>query len=114
MTPEGVRDGFWVDAHIRRNHGVADVWGMRESRKLASTAGAWAITPGAAYLACVETRPEARGKGYASALVRGLVARHAGKTCSLMCGAALIGFYAKLGFTPAPCRGYVWGNPEPV
>lgn len=104
-------EDFWVDANIRRNHGVAHIWGIREDGHLVSTAGAWAITETGAYIACVATLPQARGRGHATALLRLLVQRHARRTLSLMCAPQNTGFYTRLGFHALEDRAFVCENP---
>ncbi len=104
ILPPAARERLYVDLQIRRNHGCAEVYGIRDgnppvgSGRLLSTAGVWALTPGEAYIACVETRPEARRRGYAHALVRALATRFASRACTLICGEELCGFYEPLGF----------------
>lgn len=111
MQPEGVREGFWVDFHIRRNHGVSRVYGIWEGGVLAATAGAWAINAQTAYIACVETLPGYRHRGYATALVAHLCAGLPAHTLTLMCADETTGFYGRLGFAPTGQRCFICQNP---
>lgn len=114
MSPEGVREGFWVDFHIRRNHGYSRVYGVWEDGVLAATAGAYAVLENTAYIACVETLPSCRRKGYATALVARLCADLPGHAISLMCADDMAGFYARLGFAKTGQRGFIAQNPAAV
>ena len=111
MEPEGVREGFWVDFHIRRNHGYSRVYGVWEGDVLAATAGAYAVLDKTAYIACVETRPESRGKGYATALLAQLCADLPEHDISLLCRDELCGFYAPLGFAKTGQHGFICQTP---
>lgn len=102
MEPEGVREGFWVDFHIRRNHGYSKVGGVWKNRTLVSTAGAYALVGKQAYIACVETVPHWRHQGYASALVSWLCGALPSHNLALLCQGRLQGFYAKFGFEKTP------------
>jgi len=98
MQPENIRESFWVDSLIRRNHGVARIVGIRQNGVLQSTAGAYAITSHTAYIACVETRPNAQKQGYAQILLQHLCHTLAPRAITLSCTEALIPFYRQLGF----------------
>ena len=104
---ESAREGFLVDFMVRRNHGAAAVYGVWENAVLASTAGLYAIEPNEAYLACVETLPEHRRKGYASALVWQLCAGFGTRAMTLLCEEKQVDFYRRFGFVPTAMRGYV-------
>ena len=45
------------------------MYGLWQDGVLAATAGAYAVLENTAYIACVETLPSCRRKGYATALV---------------------------------------------
>ncbi|MDL2327087.1 GNAT family N-acetyltransferase [Ruminococcaceae bacterium OttesenSCG-928-A11] len=110
ITTPAIRDaadGFYADLCVRLNHGYAAVYGVREmpGGPLVSTAGAYCLTDGEAYLSGVETRPEHRGKGYAAALLAALCHRFCGaRRVSLLCRPALVPYYRKLGFAQSPAR----------
>lgn len=98
MLPEEVRESFEADNRVRRNRGFAAIRGIWGQGRLLSTAGAYGITAAEAYIACVETRPEARGRGLAGALVQSLCADYAGRTLALMCRREMAGYYERFGF----------------
>ncbi len=92
-------DGFYADLNTRRNHGLAAVYGLRTAQgTLAATAGVYALTPREGYIACVETHQDCRRKGYASLLLRQLIASFGERPLSLLCAPNLAGFYANFGF----------------
>lgn len=98
IMPSESRDGFYRDICARRNHGLAAIYGIWERGVLVSTAGVYALAKKEAYIACVETRPQARGKGYASILVHRLCEEYISKKKTLMCHKNLRDFYIPLGF----------------
>lgn len=98
IVPETARDGFYADVCTRRNHGYADVVGIRKQGILVSTAGAYCITPAQAYIACVETIPTERKQGYAKSLVAYLCERYKNKCITLLCEQNIVTYYEKLGF----------------
>lgn len=105
LTPPA-RDRLYSDLQTRRNHGRAAVWGIRGSGgRLEATAGAWALTDREAYIACVETRPDARGQGHARALMGALSRHFAHRALTLVCKAELRPFYEGLGFAVLDERG---------
>lgn len=106
IVPQTARDGFAGDLAVRRNHGFALVCGVRKQGRLVSTAGIYAKTGEEAYIACVETVPEARGNGYATALVRYLCVQGAEKKTTLMCRPELESFYKKLNFYTLGSHGF--------
>lgn len=114
MTPPAAREFFYADANARRNHGAAVVLGIREGDALAATAGAWAVTAREAYIACVETRAEAQGRGYATALLGLLCAQLGGRAMSLMCRSEMQPFYARFGFAAVPVLGCISIDPKRV
>lgn len=111
MQPEGLREGFWNDYNTRRNHGALLVLGIEQAGRLIATAGAYAVTPQACYIACVETLPQHRGKGYAGALMWQLLQRLPQRAHSLLCGDETTGFYTRFGFKNSGHRGIVCQNP---
>lgn len=112
MSPPAARDFFYADANARRNHGAAWVPGIWAGETLAATAGAWAVTGREVYVACVETRLEARGRGHARALLGQLCARYGAQPMSLLCRGEMLPFYAPFGFRPAPGLGLISLDPE--
>ena len=96
-------DSWYADVSHKTRHGLAQVWGVLENGVLNATAGIYHQNAGAAVIGSVATRPCARGRGFASALVLGLaaLAQSSGK-------AALIAaeneharsLYERLGFVP--------------
>lgn len=111
MQPEGVREGFWVDFHIRRNHGYSRVYGVWQDGVLAATAGAYAVLENAAYIACVETLPSCRHRGYATALLARLCADLPHRALSLMCADPMESFYGQWAFAKTGRRGFISQNP---
>lgn len=112
MTPMAARGFFYADANARRNHGGAEIWGMRRQGQLVATAGAWAIAAREAYIACVETLPQYRGEGMAGGMLGGLCERLGGRLAlSLLCLPALCPFYARWGFEPTGQRGIIGVDP---
>lgn len=112
------RDRLYTDLQLRRNHGRAAVWGIRfpcrgSGGQLAATAGAWALTDQEAYIACVETRPEARRRGHARALMEALSRHFADRALTLVCREDLRPFYERLGFEPVDERGVLAQPPAP-
>lgn len=104
LRPAALRDAFYVDYNIRRNHGCLAVYGIKQNGALVSTAGLYALTEQQGYLACVETRAEHRGRGLAGALLRLLCGRHGHRTLNLRCQQKLAGFYRPFGFVPSGHR----------
>ncbi len=107
ISPPAAREYFICDLQARRNHGMAMVYGIRKNGKTLATAGLWALTQNAGYLACVETRPAHRRRGYASSLVARLCADYSSRSLSLLCKAPLAGFYTPFGFTDTGLLGYI-------
>ncbi len=107
IQPPAARDFFYADLCARLNHGCAALVGLQAEGRLIATAGLWALTAQAGYLANVETRPECRRQGHAGALIRQLCATHGGRPLSLFCQAALLPFYARFGFAPTGQRGLI-------
>lgn len=112
MRPESARQAFYTDLNTRRNHRRALVCGVRENGRLVSTAGVYALAQGEAYIACVETVPPARGRGYATRLVQALAGTHRGQRRTLICERELQGFYEKMGFVPFGALGVIADAPE--
>lgn len=112
MRPESARQAFYADLNARRNHRRALVCGVREDGRLVSTAGVYAFAQGEAYIACVETVPPARGRGYATRLVQALAGAHRGQRRTLICERELQGFYEKMGFVPSGALGVIADAPE--
>lgn len=96
----GARDNFYSELCTKRSRGAAEVWAVRQGGALVATAGAYALSPGAAYLAAVETAAPLRGHGVGSWLVS-LLARHladGGRRVTLTCREDRLPFYRTLGF----------------
>lgn len=104
--PEAVRESFWVDFNVRRNHNAAAVYGLRREGRLVSTAGLYAIAQKQAYLACVETLPDYQGQGYAKNLIRALCHQYPDHQIYLLCQDSLQAFYQTLGFETREHRVY--------
>lgn len=114
LTP-AARERIYADMQIRRNHGCAEIYGIHApGGAFVSTAGAWAVTPFEAYIACVETHPAHRAKGYAHALMAALCRRFAGTTLTLICHEELCGFYEDMGFSVFDDRGVTAAAPAPL
>lgn len=110
LSEEFASESFWVDFHIRRNHGVCAVYGIWQAGRLVSTAGIWALTPNAGYIANIETLKEYRKRGYASALIKTLCVKFSHLTLSLMCEETMTSFYIKHGFDNISTKGYICRN----
>lgn len=98
LQPEEVRNGFFADNAARRNHGLAAFYGVQLGEGLLSTGGMYAITSVEAHLACLETLPGMRRRGYAGYLVRSLCEDYAAHRISLFCADNMAGFYTRFGF----------------
>ena len=112
IHPQAARDFFYADFCARRNHGAAVVYGLRPpgapaNSVLAATAGLWALAAHEGYIACVETRPEHQGQGYASELLRVLCEEFGHLPLSLMCQEKLRDFYSRFGFLETGHKGIV-------
>ncbi len=110
--PPEARDALYTDVNIRRNHGYALVYAIRENGRAVATAGAYAISQTEAYIACVETLPTARRKGYAARLVHALARRFCELDVTLICEEALVDFYKRLGFARTPAVGMIADAPR--
>lgn len=92
-------DKWYTDISHMLRHGIARIYrlgnGTCAIRMYASL--------GAAYLSYVCTKPELRGKGLASRLIRGICRLEAeeGNDTYILCGDNLRGFYERLGFLEA-------------
>lgn len=94
------QDDFYSELCTKRNHGMAQVYTLEADGKILSTAGAYALYDGQAYLACVKTRPDCRGRGLAGWLVIDTANRLArqGWQVVLLARPDRFSFYEKLGF----------------
>lgn len=97
------RDGFYSRTCTAINHGMALLWGLRDTGgHLAATMGADALFGGQAYLSLLCTRPHCRRQGLGSwlvlAMANALAAR--GWQCVFLSEAHNVDFYRKLGFVP--------------
>ena len=100
ISPSSVRDSYYSDLCAKRNYGLAGMWGIREEGTLVSVLTADGITLHEARITAVETRPQSRGRGYASALIKQFCSRHHEQTITLLCKPELFQFYHPLGFSP--------------
>ncbi len=102
-----VRDNFYAALCMKLARGAACVWAARQNGRMVATAGAYALSAEAAYLAAIETAEPLRGRGVGSWLVGALAARlaEAGRWVSLVCAEERAPFYARLGFAQ---EGTVW------
>lgn len=100
-TDFSAHDNFYSELCTKLNHGAAEIWAARRNGRMIATAGAYALCPGAAYLAGVETAPDLRGCGVGSYLTAALAARFAdsGRRVTLTCADNRLRFYERLGFT---------------
>ncbi|MDL2254529.1 GNAT family N-acetyltransferase [Ruminococcaceae bacterium OttesenSCG-928-I18] len=98
ITPQVARDFLYADLNARRNHGKACVYGIRKAGRLAATAGLWALSGAEGYVACVETRPDSRRQGYATALLQQLCKDFKNRTLCLICRGELVEYYGRFGF----------------
>lgn len=96
----GAQENFYSELCTKLNRGAAEIWAVRQDGRIIATAGAYALSPSAAYLAGVETAPELRGRGAGGWLVGTLAARFAesGRRVALTCAKSRLRFYERLGF----------------
>ena len=102
-------DVWYADVSHRLRHGVCRIAGVRERGKVVSCAMTVAETETAFMIGAVATHPDVRGRGYASAVVRSLVAsgQAAGKRVLISPkNEAARALYERLGF--AACG--TWGT----
>ena len=100
----GDPDGWYADTCARRTRGLAAVWTVEHKGIPAATAGLYSLrnAPFGGYLTAVETLPQYRGRGYASALVLALAEQFGRQLpLRLLCEPALEPFYRRAGFVPA-------------
>lgn len=89
---------FLADFCSKLNKGAAKLAAVADER-LDACASALFVGQKSVLLGAVATRPQARGKGYASEVVRALANRFEGKEVFLFCrNDSLLGFYEKIGF----------------
>ena len=96
-------DGFYVDVSHRMRHGWMQLRAVRQGETLLAAAVTVALCDGAAVIGAVATRPEARGRGYASACVTQLAQALTGQQRRVfLCpkNEYAAGLYASLGFAP--------------
>ena len=98
----GAWDNFYSELCSKLARGAAEVWAVRRDGKIVSTAGAYALSPDAAYLAAVETLEALRGQGIGGWLTGLLAADLAarGRRVALTCKEERLRFYGRLGFLP--------------
>lgn len=95
------RESYYAGQCARLNRGYAAIVGLEAGGRLASCAFIQGLPGGEAYLYAVQTQPEHRGKGCATALVDHLCRRQMGRV-SLLCKPGQAGWYQKLGFEAQP------------
>ncbi len=95
------RDDFYSELCTKRNHSKAVVWTLEQAGKIVSTAGAYALEAGQAYLACVETAEQIRGQGIGGWLVPYMAnaLSQQGWDVVLLAKEERVHFYNRLGFT---------------
>jgi predicted GNAT family acetyltransferase len=94
-----------------RAAGLGNFFGIRVEGSLVAMAGERLMLPGMCEISAVCTHPEHLGKGYAAALIRGLLRAHrtAGKRSFLQAAernTRAVGLYERLGFVRT--RGLIW------
>lgn len=102
--PPAAQDALYADICTRRNHGLAQIVGLRQGGRLVSTAGLYCITAWQATLAGVQTLPDMQGLGFARRVVRWLCAQQDTVPVLLLCQPHMCGFYEKLGFARLKAR----------
>ncbi len=86
---------WFADVNLRVRRKTAQIAVAVENGEIVATAGVLHQANGSRVIGAVATRPEHRGRGLASALVKNLCAH----TTYLLCQPALEPFYQRLGFT---------------
>lgn len=94
------QDDFYAELCTKRNHNKALVWTLEQEGKIISTAGAYALHAGQAYLACAETAAHLRGQGIGGWLIVTLSNQLSaqGWRVVLLAKQERVHFYHRLGF----------------
>lgn len=92
-------EAWYADICPRVNRALARVAAASAPEGFVSTAGLYSIGSTTAYLSGVYTRPEYRGRGYASTLISALAAQVQDKEITLICKPELRSYYEMLNFT---------------
>lgn len=97
------RDDFYSELCTKRNHNKAIVWTLEREGKIISTAGAYALQNGQAYLACAETVAQLRGQGIGGWLIASManMLSAQGWRVELLAKQERVHLYNRLGFTMA-------------
>ncbi len=92
-------DEWYVDINHNVRHGISTVYSVGN----ASTAAVMFTIDGISFVSAVATRPEMRGKGIGTKLIRyiGKKEKEARNECLLICKEELLPFYKAAGFTPS-------------
>ncbi len=70
LVQSSEKDGFYADTLTRRNHGFSELFGLYANGQLAATAGVYAKSTGALYLAGVAVAPAFQGMGLGKRLLK--------------------------------------------
>lgn len=94
----GNYDSWLADLCLRTRRGTAKSVCIAKHGNILSTASALFITDTAVLLGAVGTSPDARGMGFAGALVGSLAAEFSQKRVELLCEQHRLSFYENIGF----------------